>query len=117
MNRRTLTRGILLFTFLRFSNFRSAEESNPDPTKNIKLPSGEWLNVGKNWKVENIERFNNTVVGYFDRKYGMFVIFDRYTEKTLKQTLREMEGVKGFNDGIVYSNGTDRFGILAIRNI
>lgn len=95
--------------------------TEPDPTKNIKLPSGGWLNVGENWEVKNIGDFksktNRYIGGYFDWEFDTVVRFAKYDGEELRNELNKMESIKGFLRGVVYNNGTDKFGILAVSNV
>ena len=114
MNRRNLAKAFALLPF--YSRIGWAQGTNPDPTKNIKLSSGAWLNVGEKWEVRNIGDFksstNKYIMGYFDRKFEIFVLFDKYTGSELQKQIQKMESKDGFLNGIVYNNGTDKFGLL-----
>lgn len=116
MNRRSLTKFLAILPF--YGGTGLAEAANPNPEKNIKLPSGEWLSVGKNWKVKCIgdskSKINSTIKGYFDREFNIFILFDEYDGIKLQQEIMKMESMKGFSRGIVYNNGTNKFGILGI---
>lgn len=109
MNRRNLVKALAFLPF--WGRLGWAEGTNPDPKKNIKFPSGAWLNVGEKWEVKNIEPTN--FYAYYDKEFNTFVVFEEYNEKRLKETIHQMESRDGFFGGVVYSNGTNRFGLLA----
>ena len=68
------------------------------------------------WEVEYLAPYssnNRGFIGYFDRELEIFASVEEYTKKQLYEKLLEMESAEGFFRGKIYTNGSNRFGVLA----
>lgn len=121
MNRRSLVKTL---AFLPFCGRLKAEGMNPDPAKNIKLPSGEWLNVGQNCVIRYVDsdlymvyRYKTT---YMDnnapyQKTKLVALLNNDLSKMREKIERIRASEYGFDTIVVYLDKCNRYSVAGYK--